>query len=191
MRFQNAFGCGFGFAWVPRSCLPSGRVRRIDQRSACASRWSARWSTDTAFSIIELLLVVAIICTLAAIGVPSLFAAVEHTRIVRAIADIHNIELDIKVFELTEGRLPNDLAEVGADKHLDPWGNPYAYTNLSNIKGKGKARKDRFLNPLNSDFDLYSLGKDGKSSTPLTAKASRDDIVRANDGAFIGLATDF
>jgi general secretion pathway protein G len=52
-------------------------------------------------------------------------------------------------------------------------------------------RKDRFLVPINSDYDLYSMGKDGKSSSPLTSKNGRDDIIRANDGAFIGLASDY
>jgi len=35
------------------------------------------------------------------------------------------------------------------------------------------------------------MGKDGASVPPLTAKASRDDIIRANDGRFIGLASDY
>ena len=51
--------------------------------------------------------------------------------------------------------------------------------------------KDKSLHPLNSDYDLYSMGKDGASTGPLTAKASRDDVVRANDGRFIGLAKDY
>ena len=55
----------------------------------------------------------------------------------------------------------------------------------------GQARKDHFLVPLNSDYDLYSKGPDGKSSPPLTAEASRDDIIRANDGAYFGLASDY
>ena len=49
-------------------------------------------------------------------------------------------------------------------------------------------RKDKKLVPLNSDYDLYSMGPDGESKPPLTAKASKDDIVRANDGEFVGLA---
>ncbi len=49
-------------------------------------------------------------------------------------------------------------------------------------------RKDRFLVPINTDFDLYSMGRDGKSTPPLTAAASRDDIIRANGGAYIGPA---
>jgi general secretion pathway protein G len=50
---------------------------------------------------------------------------------------------------------------------------------------------DRFLHPLNSDFDLYSMGKDGLSQAPITARASQDDIIRASDGGFIGLAAQF
>ena len=52
-------------------------------------------------------------------------------------------------------------------------------------------RKNRFMVPINSDYDLYSMGKDGQSVSPLTAKASRDDIIRANDGQFIGLASNY
>ncbi len=65
------------------------------------------------------------------------------------------------------------------------------YQELASAPGKGKARKDRKLNPLNSDFDLYSLGKNGVSKTQLTNKDSLDDVVRANDGAFVGLAADY
>jgi hypothetical protein len=42
-----------------------------------------------------------------------------------------------------------------------------------------------------ADYDVYSKGPDGESKIPLTAKASHDDIVHANDGAFVGLAEDF
>ncbi len=54
-----------------------------------------------------------------------------------------------------------------------------------------QARKDRFLVPINSDYDLYSRGKDGLSVAPLTAAQSRDDIVRAANGTFVGLAEKF
>ena len=57
--------------------------------------------------------------------------------------------------------------------------------------GIGGARKDRFLVPINSDFDLYSMGQDGESVGPLTAQKSHDDIIRANDGGFYGLAANF
>jgi general secretion pathway protein G len=57
--------------------------------------------------------------------------------------------------------------------------------------GSGKPRKDHFLHPINSDFDIYSMGRDGDTVAPLTANKSHDDIIRANDGGFYGLAANF
>jgi general secretion pathway protein G len=59
------------------------------------------------------------------------------------------------------------------------------------MKGNGKARKDRFLVPLNTDYDLYSDGPDGKTASPITAAPSQDDIIRASDGSYVGVAADF
>jgi general secretion pathway protein G len=55
----------------------------------------------------------------------------------------------------------------------------------------GIARKDRFLVPINSTYDLYSVGADGKSTGPLTASISHDDVIRANDGGYVGLASGY
>ena len=38
---------------------------------------------------------------------------------------------------------------------------------------------------------LYSDGQDGQSSAPITASKSQDDIIRASDGAYVGLASQF
>jgi general secretion pathway protein G len=35
------------------------------------------------------------------------------------------------------------------------------------------------------------MGKDGDTMTPFTAKPSWDDVVRANNGRFVGLAADY
>ena len=100
------------------------------------------------------------------------------------------LEKEITSYFIYNKAYPNSLNEIGFGHLLDTWGNPYQYLRIDggNIKGKGKLRKDRFLVPINSDYDLYSMGEDGKSQTPLTAKASRDDIIRANDGAYFGPA---
>ncbi len=113
---------------------------------------------------------------------------------IQATTDIQNIERLLERYYTSNNKYPPSLVEAGADKILDPWGNPYQYLNLSDptIKGsKGKARKDHSLVPINSDFDLYSMGKDGKSVSPLTAQASRDDIIRASNGRYIGPASGF
>ena len=143
------------------------------------------------FTLIELLLVVGLLGVLAAIALPMVQNHRERIRQTQAIQDIVVLQALIRDFRLDSGRYPDSLAEVGNAGRADPWGRPYAYQELESAPGKGKARKDRKLNPLNSDFDLYSLGKDGVSKTQLTNKDSLDDIVRANDGAYVGLAADY
>lgn len=129
--------------------------------------------------------------TIAAISVASLLSARETARIARAAADIRALEADIGVYEYQYGRLPNSLDDLGRGVVLDPWGTPYRYLNFTDPGSMGAARKDRFLVPINSTYDLYSMGKDRRSVPPLTAPVSQDDIIRANDGAYIGLASQF
>ena len=144
-------------------------------------------------TIIELVMVLAIISTLAAIGIPLYADVTERARVIKAVSDIRILEGEIAVFEATYERLPTDLAEIGRDTLRDPWGTPYQYLNFATLdnNGKGKMRKDRFLVPLNSTYDLYANGKDGDTQPPLTAMVSHDDVVRANDGGFLGLASDY
>ena len=90
-----------------------------------------------------------------------------------------------------DSQFPDSLADVDMLPLLDPWGNPYQYLNITGKVPIGKARKDKFLVPINTTYDLYSMGPDGKSQPPLTAKASRDDIIRANDGGYLGRASGY
>ena len=145
---------------------------------------------DQGFTLIEMLIAVALLATLAALGVPIYQSYLDRARNTTAAADIGVLQLKIQVYQEEDGKLPDSLSDVKWDKP-DPWGHPYQYLNFANAgpSWKGKARKDKFLVPLNSTYDLYSDGKDGQTKTPLTAKVSQDDILRANDGAFIGLAS--
>ena len=108
-----------------------------------------------------------------------------------AIADIAKIHLAVETYEMNYDAPPASLDALGKAGMLDPWGRPYVYLSFTGLKGKGGMRKDKNLVPINSDYDLYSVGPDGDSVPPLTAKPSRDDIVMANNGGFIGVASDY
>ncbi len=144
------------------------------------------------FTLAELLLAVAVVGVLAAIAFPSYSKYVERMKITTAVNDIIDIGVKIERFKTaSNGTLPTTLAQLSDVPALDPWDNPYQYLSFDGLKGKGKMRKDKNLVPVNTDYDLYSMGEDGRSVGPFTAKASRDDIVRANDGGFVGLAADY
>ena len=143
------------------------------------------------FTVVELLIVIAVLLTIAAIAIPNLLASVDQARVSRAVSEIIVLEDAITLYETINNQLPDDLSQVGYGNLLDPWGHPYQYLNHATMRGNGQARKDRFLVPLNSDYDLYSMGKDGQSVAPITASKSQDDIIRASDGAYVGLASQF
>ena len=141
--------------------------------------------------MIELAIVLAIGGILIAIAVPSLTNNFERARYAQAILDLGDMQKTIRQYEFSNGALPNALSDVALDTKLDPWGRPYQYFNLRASKGNGQARKDHKLAPLNSDYDLYSVGPDGLTQAQLSASVSRDDTVRARNGGFLGTAADF
>ena len=54
----------------------------------------------------------------------------------------------------------------------------------------GKARKNFMDVPVNQDYDLYSVGKDGKTNVSFRVPVSYDDVVRAYEGQYIGLVSE-
>ncbi len=145
------------------------------------------------FGLLDLMLTLVIAALLTTLAVPAYDRYAERARTTSAMGDIASLSLKLEEFRLNNNdRLPEALDELPMEIPLDPWGRPYQYLNIITAgPGKGGLRKDGKLNPLNTDFDLYSMGKDGESKGPLSAKASQDDIVRANNGAFIGKGCDY
>jgi general secretion pathway protein G len=143
------------------------------------------------FTLLELLLAVAIVAVITSIAVPSYSAYIDRGKVTQAEADIVQMEVAIAQYQSDHGSLPSALSSLSNVNLTDPWGNPYQYLDLGVKGAKGQARKDKSLVPINSDYDLYSMGKDGQSVAPLTAKVSQDDVVRGRDGTFVGLGANF
>lgn len=177
----------------------AGRVGKPRLLSALGSRCArpAKGSDphpDRGITLVELLVVVAMAVAVSAIAIPTYQSYMDDVRINNVRKDMKLIEVHLERFRTENGgSLPDTLGETAATTLTDPWGNPYQYLNIEDATGPGlgKVRKDKNLVPLNTDFDLYSMGEDGDSKPPLTAAASHDDVVRANNGAYVGLASDY
>jgi len=144
------------------------------------------------FTLVELAIALAIMGILGALTITQYMAYIERVRVARAVIELKDISAQLDPTAFEGGKLPNSLADIGLGGRKDPWGRPYVYLKIRGNPVAGfKTRRDQFLVPINSDYDLYSRGKDGKTSLILTNPFSLDDVIRGNDGAFLGLAAKY
>jgi general secretion pathway protein G len=151
------------------------------------------------FTQVELIVVIAVIAVITSIGIGVYSHFIDTAKNTRAIAEIRVLEKEILDFWHSNDRLPDTLGELDRSLMLDPWKTPYQYINFDTAsdleekrrtkgnKGKGKGKGD----PLNSDYDLFSKGKDRTSAPVLTDNTSKDDIIRADDGSYTGLVSEY
>ena len=112
----------------------------------------------TGFTLIEIMVVVAIIGLLLTLMAPQFFKYLRHARITTTQGKMQNLKLPIQSYRNLENKLPDSLEQLlePSEKNLgdpyvdsedelnDAWGNRMQYTKLSGSK-----------------YDLISLGADG------------------------------
>jgi general secretion pathway protein G len=126
---------------------------------------SSQIRNEAGFSLLEIMIVTAILALLAGIIVPKLTGRTDEARRAAAKTQIKEIENALEMFHLdhgfypsteqslqalvvkpTTGRIPENWRDSYLKRlPLDPWNRPYVY------KSPG----------LHGDYDLYSLGADG------------------------------
>jgi general secretion pathway protein G len=141
-----------------------------------------RRQRQAGMTIIELLAVLMIISALASIAIPKYHGLADKAKVARAIGDLQALQTSLD----TRDSLPDNISSLGLNL-TDPWGNAYVYVKFPN----GSPRVDRFGVQLNTTYDLYSVGLDGATATSTNAAASFDDVIRANDGGYLGQASKF
>lgn len=122
------------------------------------------------FTLIEILLVVVILGTLAAMVFPRLTGRSEQAKITAARADIDgNIATALKLFELDNGFFPTTEQGLDAllrkpDKSPTPknWNGPYLEKQAVDPWGRNYVYKCPGTHGF--DYDLYSLGRDDKEN---------------------------
>lgn len=229
------------------------------------------------FTLLELMIVVAILGIVASIGVPQYTSALLAARMQKARHELVTIASAVDTHRGTYGALPLTLYQVGFGGKRDPWGLTYCYLNYGDGTGDGLywaieagivdpaavqgsagtstststsssgpsssgpepplppdlllqalrdslpreisvvemqslqtlfterrgvelfttvdasvvRRRDRYMFPLNTDYDLFSLGPNRSTAVSLGQALSQDDVIRANDGGFFGPASEF
>ncbi len=156
----------------------------------CVSHNKRKYSQ--AFTTVEMLIVVSVFVLIASITINTGLAFIDKIRARTVISDLKAIQIEVDKFYKASGSYPDGLDEIYTSTQTDPWNIAYQYLR---IKGgppnvTGKQRKYKSLK-VNTSYDLYSMGPDQETASPLTASISLDDIIRGRNGDFIGYVTDF
>ena len=150
--------------------MPDWTTQQCTGRSAC---WGPSMKkipkTSFGFTLIELIVVIAIIATLAAVVAPAIFQNVGDAKVESAKSQIEMLSLALNTYRLDNDAYPSteqgltaletmpttgDIPKHWRGPYLtrvlpnDPWDRPYFYRSPGIANPKG--------------FDLYTLGKDGK-----------------------------
>ncbi len=142
------------------------------------------------FTLIEIVIALAIVCVLSAIAVPNFLSMREKAIFDETIKTLRELSGKINLYKMEKDHYPSTLAEAELDDVRDHWGRPFIY-NPFDTAAKKTLRKYKNEHPINTDYDLLSLGKDGVTNTNIQKKACDDDVIRANNGRFYGYGADY
>ena len=136
------------------------------------------------FTLIELLMVIAIVAILAIVALPSYSKLKDLAKNARAETEIRMLEKQITLYVVDNNVLPpsGNLSVIPNAALIDPWGNQYVYnviTGPTDANAYGTISKG--TDPLNSDYDLFSMGKNGATTSAILDGTSTDDIVRCGN----------
>lgn len=122
---------------------------------------------EKGFTLIEMMIVVAIIAILSAVAIPKFNESLALTNTTRVQADLQSLDTAIAMYRLQNGKYPNDLSDL--DDYID----------VTSVQAPtGDVYIDGVLTP-NSDNENYTLSSNkqnavfmGKLRTDFSQKAT-------------------
>lgn len=163
-----------------------------------AMRWPI--ARQTGFTLIEVMLAIAILAIIAALAIPAYEGYINEGRIGTAVKDIRQAELILNDLAsdgqlnaldantttalgvyLRDGIVVLDdpaTTPAGTQPWLDPWGRIYLYQRPGVLTDSAGAVSNDSTNP--QGYDLYSRGADAADTS--------DDVIRGCNGEFVGTA---
>ena len=170
MFISRWLGQKFSSQWLTQLLAqrPNLRFRSLFAQSILQGPKRTSLAGEAGFTLIEIMVVIAIIGILATLIVPKIMGRPDEARATAAKHDVGTIVQSLKLYRLDVGRYPTTEQGIKAlvekptaepvpqnwkaggyldSLPKDPWGNPYQYTNPG----------------TRSEIDVFSFGADGKA----------------------------
>ena len=123
-----------------------------------------------AFTLIEVMVVIAILAVLAALIVPKVMSRPDEARVVAARQDIASLLQALKLYRLDNGRYPTTeqgLRALIEKPTTEPAANNWkqgGYLERSSLPKDPWGKEYQYLNPgVKGEIDVFSFGRDGQS----------------------------
>jgi general secretion pathway protein G len=139
------------------------------------------------YSLLEILIVLAIIALIAALVGPRLFAQLDHAKVTTARVQTRSLEAALQTMELDIGRYPTEseglnLLVAGDRKSIAGWNGPYLSSGLPNDPWGHAYAYDPPPDAAHGP-KVHSLGSDGKPGGADNAADIYSDTAPAPAGA--------
>jgi general secretion pathway protein G len=136
-------------------------IRKVEQALRRAARVRSKQSAQAGYTLMELLVVLAILGLLAAIATPMVLHYLDSAKVSTAKTEVSNLAAGLDLFKYDVGRYPTTeeglQALVSAPEGVDNWNGPYIKKSTKLSDPWGRPYNYRYPG-THAEFDLYSYG---------------------------------
>jgi general secretion pathway protein G len=147
---------------VKSSKMFAGAAAALRDRLLRACKSQGRRPREAGYTLMELLVVLAILGLLAAIATPMVLHYLDSAKVSTAKTEVSNLSAGLDLFKYDVGRYPTTEegleALVSAPEGVENWNGPYVKKTTKLTDPWGHPYNYRFPGTHGGEFDLYSYG---------------------------------